>query len=576
MNQFDRNKVGRLPQWRSYEPPNTEPNRTGAPGPVLRPSDFVPAKPAPASLITDAAPQEPVSASRSRPVPPPAAAEPTRTTERDAPIQPSADASPPSASTVAREAAPAPLATPVTETVAAPVITPVVVQAPAPGGPLLDTRSAIQAIWNKRLLILGLSVLGAVAGAVVLPMSTQKFTANTTLYFDPRQIGLNDPSTQASGPSPEMISAMIDSQVQILSSGNVMRRVADAMKLDQDPEFNAGRADSAAVVSALQKALVITRQSSTYVVSMDVTTKNAEKSARLANQVVASFLQEEDGASSGLYQDTSKTLDNRLTDLRQKVQEAEQAVETYRADNDMASTQNGLISDQRLASLNTLLVTAQDKTIQAKARADAAANLRFEDVVGGTSQGGGVSTALATLRQQYSTQAAMVSSLESQMGTRHPRLQAARSSLNSISDQIRGELQRLASTAQGEYQQAKKAEDAVSKELSVQKALQVNTSDKQVELNELQRKATAARDIYETVLKRSGQTSEEQSLSRSNVRVISEAEPPLKANGPGKTALLIAGVIGGFFAGFLLGAGFAILASLFAHPTFRGYFRKPA
>ncbi|MFS2152200.1 GNVR domain-containing protein [Rhizobium sp. Rhizsp42] len=572
MNQFDRNKVGRLPQWRSYEPPNTEPNRTGTPGPVLRPSDFVPAKPTPASLITDAAPQDTQPQSRSRPPLP--AAEPARTPERDDPIQPSADAAPRSASTVARETAPAPLTTPVTEPVASPVIAPAV--APEPGGPLLDTRSAIQAIWNKRLLILGLSVLGAVAGAVALPMSTQKFTANTTLYFDPRQIGLNDPSTQASGPSPEMISAMIDSQVQILSSGNVMRRVADAMKLDQDPEFNAGRADSAAVVSALQKALVITRQSSTYVVSMDVTTKNAEKSARLANQVVASFLQEEDGASTGLYQDTSTTLDNRLTDLRQKVQEAEQAVETYRADNDMASTQNGLISDQRLASLNTLLVTAQDKTIQAKARADAAANLRFEDVVGGTSQGGGVSTALATLRQQYSTQAAMVSSLESQMGTRHPRLQAARSSLKSISDQIRGELQRLASTAQGEYQQAKKAEDAVSKELSVQKALQVNTSDKQVELNELQRKATAARDIYETVLKRSGQTSEEQSLSRSNVRVISQAEPPLKANGPGKTALLIAGVIGGFFAGFLLGAGFAILASLFAHPTFRGYFRKPA
>ncbi|WP_283195755.1 GNVR domain-containing protein [Rhizobium sp. AN80A] len=567
MNQFDRNKVGRLPQWRSYEPPNTEPNRTGAPGPVLRPSDFVPAKPAPASLITDASPENPAPPSQSGTASAPPASEAPRAPERAPQVERNADAPPSSAGTVARDEPPAP--------VAAPVVAPAVVHAPERGGPLLDTRSAIEAIWNKRLLILGLSVLGAVAGAIVLPLSTQKFTASTTLYFDPRQIGLNDPSTQANGPSPEMISAMIDSQVQILSSGNVMRRVADAMKLDQDPEFNAGRADSAAVVSALQKALVITRQSSTYVVSMEVTTKNAEKSARLANQVVASFLQEEDGASSGLYENTSTTLDKRLTDLRQRVQEAEQAVETYRADNDMASTQNGLISDQRLASLNTLLVTAQDKTIQAKARADAAANLRLEDVVGGTSQSG-VSTALATLRQQYSTQAAMVSSLESQMGTRHPRLQAARSSLKSISDQIRGELQRLASTAQGEYQQAKKAEEAVSKELSVQKALQVNTSDKQVELNELQRKATAARNIYETVLKRSGQTSEEQSLSRSNVRVISEAEPPLKANGPGRTALLIAGVIGGLLAGFLAGAGFAILASLVAHPTVRGYFRKSA
>jgi uncharacterized protein involved in exopolysaccharide biosynthesis len=548
MNQFDRNKVGRLPQWRSYEPPNAEPDRTGALGPVLRPSDFVPAKPAPASITPNAsvAPQPPTAETATPSTPQTIAAQPAFRHE--------------------------PVETPVT---AAPAAAPVYIQTTEPSGPLLDIRSVIQAVWRWRLIVLGLSALGAVAGGVVLPMSTQKFTAGTTLYFDPRQVGLSDPSSQSSGPSPEMISAMIDSQVQILTSGNVMRRVADAMKLDQDPEFTGGRPDSAAVISALQKAVLIARQSGTYVVSMTATTKDPEKSARLANQVVASFLQEEDSASSGLYQDTSTTLDSRLTDLRQKVQEAEQAVETYRADNDMASTQNGLISDQRLASLNTLLVTAQDKTIQAKTRADAVANLRFEDIVGGDPQSGGVSTALASLRQQYSTQAAIVGSLESQMGTRHPRLQAARSSLKSVSDEIRGELQRLASTAQGEYDQAKKAEDAISKELAVQKALQVNTSDKQVELNELQRKATAARDIYETVLKRSSQTSEEQSLSRSNIRVISQAEPPLKANGPGRKVLLIAGIIGGFLAGFLAGVGLAIMATLIAHPTLRSYFRKP-
>ncbi len=75
----------------------------------------------------------------------------------------------------------------------------------------------------------------------------------------------------------------------------------------------------------------------------------------------------------------------------------------------------------------------------------------------------------------------------------------------------------------------------------MQKALQASTSDKQVELNELQRKATAARDIYETVLKRSGQTSEEQNFNQSNIRVIFRlTEPPVKGDGPGKTILLVA------------------------------------
>ncbi|MET3853099.1 GumC family protein [Rhizobium sp. OAE497] len=533
MSQFDRNRVSRLPGWRSYEPAQTAPEAARPRSPVLRPSDFAKAPP------------------------PPPAPEPQIRHEEPA--------------------APPPLP-PVTEPVAAaPRVEAAPVAVITADEPLLDVRSAIFAIWNRKLMIAGLAVLGAVAGAAVLPMLPQKFTATTSLYFDPRQIGLADPAAQQSTISPEMISSMIDSQVQILTSGNVLKRVADTLKLNQDPDFNGGRTDDAAVITALQKSLTIARQTGTYVVSLTAVTHDPEKSARLANQVVASFMQEESSASTGLYENTTATLDTRLTDLRKQVQDAEQAVETFRADNDMSETDGKLISDQRLASLNTLLVTAQDKTIQAKARADAAQNMSFEAIVASGPNDSGassVNSALASLRQQYATQAAIVGSLESQMGARHPRLQAARSSLQSIQDEIKGELQRMVTSAKTEYDQAKKAEDAVSKELNIQKALQATASDKQVELNELQRKATAVRNIYETLLKRSSQTAEEQNLPQSNIRVISQAEPPVKPDGPGKKTLMIAGLIGGLFGGFALGAALAILAALFAHPVIRGYFRR--
>ncbi|WP_064711824.1 GumC family protein [Rhizobium bangladeshense] len=530
MSQYDRNRVSRLPGWRSYEPSQTASEGVRLRSPVVRPDDF--------------ARQEPETAAP--PLVPPSVR--TAQTRRYG------------------EASPAP---------AAEAAADIRLQGTsAPGAPLLDLRSGIAAIWSRRLVVLALALFGAVAGGVMAPLIGQKFTAVSSLYFDPRQIGLAEAGAQSSGPSPEMISALIDSQVQILTSGNVLRRVVDAMKLDQDPEFTGGRTDGAAVIGALQKALVVTREASTYVVSLAATTNDPEKSARLANQVVTSFTEEENSASNGLYENTSSTLDGRLDDLRRKVLEAEQAVETFRADNDMAATEGNLISDQRLASLNTLLVTAQEKTIQAKARADAVASLRVEDIVAGNQMEGGATSPLVSLRQQYAAQAAAVGSLESQMGTRHPRLQAARSSLQSISGEIKGELQRLATSARGEYEQAKSAEDSIAKELAVQKALQATSSDKQVELNELQRKATAARDIYETVLKRSSQTSEEQSLSQSNIRVISPAEPPVKADGPGKKILMVAGIIGGFLAGFFLGAAFTILAGLFGHPVIRGYFRK--
>ncbi|NKF33669.1 sugar transporter, partial [Pseudomonas sp. BGM005] len=88
----------------------------------------------------------------------------------------------------------------------------------------LDLRSSIAAIWSRRLVVLALALVGAVAGGAVAPFIGQKYTAVSSLYFDPRQIGLAEAGAQSSGPSPEMISALIDSQVQILTSGNVLRR----------------------------------------------------------------------------------------------------------------------------------------------------------------------------------------------------------------------------------------------------------------------------------------------------------------------------------------------------------------
>jgi uncharacterized protein involved in exopolysaccharide biosynthesis len=469
--------------------------------------------------------------------------------------------------------APMPAAAPAAEPVASPVLPQVA--AIAADTPLLDLRSAVRSIWARKLVVLALAVIGAMAGAAVIPLLPQKFTAETSLYFDPRQPAGADSGQQAPT-APELILTMIDSQTQILSSGKVFGRVIDALKLDQDPQFNGGATGDAAkyvAAAVLAKAVQIAREASTYVVSLKVTTRSPQKSAEIANQLVASFMEEESKASASSYQTSNTALDGRLEQLRQEVLQAEKAVEGYRADNDMVAVEGNLISDKRLTALNDMLVTAQQKTIEAKARADAAGKLSFEDVVSSAQSGDATpaSTALSSLRQQYATLAATVGSLQSQLGARHPRLLAAKSSLESLSGEIRNELQRQQTSARADYEQAQKAEQDIGKELAVQKATQVNTSGKLVELNELERKATAARNAYEALLKRSGQASNAQDLSQTNIRVISEAEPPLTADGPSRKVMMVAGFLAGAFLGMGLGMVFAIITGLFRHPFVRGY-----
>ncbi|KAA1185564.1 sugar transporter [Rhizobium tropici] len=556
MSSMERNKRSdQLSGWRGIEPSDGYRQGLRSRSPVLRPRDFV-------SGVEPAAAVRPIDtathgAGKSEP--------PPREFQPDARPQPAAE--------------PVAAVAPVVE--AATIATPPSAAAPpVPAAmadvPLLDLRSAIASIWAKKLVVLALAGAGAVLGAAIIPLIPQKFTAETSLYFDPRPVGASD-SAQQAPTAPELITTMIDSQTQILSSGKVLGRVVDALKLDQDPQFDGGASGEAAkyvAAAALAKAVQIAREASTYVVTAKVTTGDPQKSARIANQLVASFMEEESKAASNSYKSSNTALDSRLDDLRRQVLSAEKAVETYRADNDMVAVEGNLISDKRLTALNDMLVTAQQKTIEAKARADSAGKLSFEDVVSNNPSSGATSNALSSLRQQYAALAANVGSLQSQLGARHPRLLAAKSSLESLGVEIRAELQRQMTSARADYEQSQKAEQDIAKELAVQKASQVNTSGKLVGLNELQRKATAARDLYESLLKRSGQAGDAQDLSQSNIRVISEAEPPLKADGPSRKVMMVAGLIAGAMFGAGLGMAFAILLGLFRHPVIRGYFGK--
>jgi uncharacterized protein involved in exopolysaccharide biosynthesis len=545
--------MSRLPNWRTNEHPPEVLEGARVRGPLVKPSDFV----------RDRVPPPQVSAETTVPgrLQPDEENSPERVIGAKPPLQ-VRQAEPMAAEEEMPPATPAPKP-------ASQVLEPVT--------PVLDLRSIVRAIWARRKLVAILALVFAIVGAALIPLLPRKYTSEASLYFDPHNPGV--PDSQQVPVAPELIQATIGSQTQILSSGKVLGRVVDALKLDRDPQFGGAETGEAAKYSAtavLRNVLLITREPNTYVVSLKVTTNNAEKSAQIANQIVASFADEESKSAANTYRSANTVLDSRLDDLRRQVLDAEKAVETYRADNDMAAVQGSLISDKRLNSLNDLLVTAQQKTIDAKARADSVDKLSFEDVVSTTRPDAlnSASNSLTNLRQQYASLAATVGSLESQLGARHPRLLAARSSLESVAGEIRSELQRLATSAKADYSQAQKAEQDVAKELAVQKALQVNTSGKLVELNELQRKATAARDIYETLMKRSDQTSEDQRLTQTNIRVISEAQPPIKADGPGRMVMMMAGFVAGALLGLGIAALIAIGGSIFRHPVIRSYLSR--
>jgi uncharacterized protein involved in exopolysaccharide biosynthesis len=519
-------------------------------GPVIRTSDFVTAPRAVRPQAPDPQDHGPVSERLARLARDPRDAWPhegetvERQPERTHAPEPPARAAP---DFEQRVAAPSEAAT-----VAQPRI-------PAPEQPIIDAGMILAAAWRHRLVILVLVVLLAALGGFASTMLPRKFSATATLYFEPRQVRIDDPS-----PPPlqqEAVLAMIDSQSQILVSRRVLAAAARDLALAKDPEFGGV---PAAMSARLSKAVTVEREDNTYVVNLTVKSSDADKSAAIANGIVKAFTTEQEQAAAGDYDSTSTALDTRLSDLAAQLKQAEQAAADFRVQNNIesAATED---PDQakRTASLEELLLTAQSRTIAAKARYDAVSKFQVADLVAGAAPAEGVATTssntLTQLQQQYGNAAATVSNLETKLGSRHPQLVAARATLSSVSDAIRGEIGRMTTAAQADYERARAEEDAVARELSVQKALDNNKSGPLIEYRELRRKADAARQIYETVLKRSRQSSEEQRLVKSNVRVISPAEPAIQADGPSRSILLVACTFGGLIAGLMLGLLYAVI-----------------
>lgn len=422
--------------------------------------------------------------------------------------------------------------------------------------PLVDLRSVIQVGWSYRPMVMVLAVAGAVGGAGFALTIPKKYSAIATLYFDPTSIRTVSEGQEVSVPS-EVVKATIDSQTKIIGLDSVIKPVVLKLRLAADPAF--GGKSTEEVVGTVKKAIKVTRAADTYITEVKVTTGSASRSASIANALVKTFLEQDQNGKLDKYASINSVFQGRLDELRRQVESSEGAVERYRSSNDLVQAEGELIADKRLTALNELLVTTQQATIAAKSKLDSASRIDVSDVVNGTLKEAVASSTLGSLRVQYANLSTNLGRLESQLGARHPSLIAARASTDTLKGEIRHELSRMVSGAKDEYDQAAKAEKDLRSELAVQKALQSTSSPEVVQLKELERKATAAKELYEAVLKRAGETTEEKNLFQSNIRVVSEAVVPLSADPPGRSTLGIAGLFGGAMFGLLAGVMLALL-----------------
>lgn len=445
--------------------------------------------------------------------------------------------------------------------------------------PLIDPRVAIEVVKGSRRLLLATTLLGGIVATLYALTIPQMFVASTDILVDPRNVrSVGTELTPGQLPTDASL-AIAESQARLLDSSSVLLKVIDKADLTKDPEFNGsfvptgvagffaqlktmfrpktasdGQALETRVLYNLYDSLTIGRDAKTFIYSISVKTRNAEKSAEIANLIGSVFQTELDSLQSDVARRNADELSKRLADMRGNVENAEKAAADYRASRDLVDVDGKLISDNDLSRLNDQLTNQRAETMRLQARVQVLSDANTGSVISGTLPEDLRSNTLTALRAQYALASQNANGASTQLGPRHPQFIQLQSQKQTVLNDIDAELRRIRASLQVEVARSLQQEKDLSARLAQLKSQQANSNNDRVKLRELEREATTLRSVYEAFLLRSRETSEQEGITTTNVRVISEARPPLDPAGSTRKLIVIAGLIAGFMLGLAITA----------------------
>jgi len=311
----------------------------------------------------------------------------------------------------------------------------------------------------------------------------------------------------------------------------------------------------AAAVPQLLENLQVSQSPESYVVSIEFTSTDPEKAARVADAVAELYVTGQRQEKLAATTEAATWLADRVEQLRRLVLKSDRAIEEYRAANKIVGSEVGALGEQELANLNLELVTARAE------RAEREVRLRRAREVRG-SRGGYESLAevmsspvIIGLRAQEATVLQREAQLSKEYGPLHPRMLELGAEKANLAAKIDLEVQNIIANLENEVAVAESRERALAEALEEAKDRSAVTSQAEVELRQLEREADANRSLYQTFLTRLKQTEEQLDLVRPDAKVVSPAAIPQEPSFP-KPKLMIAV---GFTSSVMLGVLLALL-----------------
>lgn len=403
----------------------------------------------------------------------------------------------------------------------------------------IDLARIARAISAKRWWVIGPTLAMFAGSAIFVNTVKPRYAAEARVLLENQEnfIPRADKAERVAEvlPDPEAV----QSQIQLLTSRDLARRVIKTLDLQGNDEFDPlakgmGATTRALVMLGLARdptqttpedriletfgdKLNVLSPTKTRVLSIEFTSRNPDLAAKGANAVAEAYLEFQQDAKRDHARGAANSLAALVAQLRARVAEAEEQAEQFRVKSGLlVGSNNTTINAQHLSDLNTQLSLSRSAQADAQAKARLLREMLRQNRIGDIPDVANNEVIRRLLEQRVTLRAQLA--LESRtLLPGHPRIKELQAQLQDLDAQGRAAAERVARTLENDARIAGARVENLTRALEEQKTVVGAADADEVRLRELERNARLYKEQLE-----SATAKYQEALAREN----SQATPP--------------------------------------------------
>jgi len=354
-------------------------------------------------------------------------------------------------------------------------------------------------------------------------------------------------------------------QVEILKSDELARKVVEKLKLQNHPEYDPRQTESdivarwiplfrdpkpkseedaiKAAVRRFKKDLDIELVRNSQLARISFVSYDRELAGTVPNAVAEAFIESDLEARMAMTQKASDWMRGRMGELRGKLDAAEKALQDFRDREHIVDVKGVAMSgaSKQLDDLTGRLVEARQKRLQAESayslsqqvRTGTRAQTSFDSVPAVMRD-----PLVQRMKEQEGEAERRLSDAQNRYGPEHPKMIQAKSELAAAKENTRRQIDVVVNGLSREYEAARANEIATEQALAQSKADIQGFNKKEFQLGILEREVQQNRGLYELFVNRLKETAAAGDMQSTIARVVDPAIVPSGPYAPRKVLII--------------------------------------